>query len=381
MVKMGSVKTTRFKTLIVFLLFASLISCITFPVNAYVISDLWDDPDDSGFDVLDYYDGGIYLGQLHYEWWIRFLDGTGSYDYYAIHVKIDLDPAHWIVQGYTKFDLDSPWQMVCDYLPTISSGSYSYGTSASISSGGGSFSASQGYSAPDTEIDVSLDANWGGYVKWDYTMMTVEAKEDTHTFHFTAITRTGAGGPIDTTVKLYTKWCYWRILPPGWVSVPKTKTLSIYYDGTPGSGGGCPILSVWDGEEYVVEGLLDIHNPEAVDVINTHELLTTPYRTNQRLFLRLTEHNKTISHIDQIYLLGVTPNGHIVCLPLCSAQHSTLGQVRNALLYSDDSKIDLLGADHTEGTSEFVVLQFFYPRFMNFEGFLFVIEGYNPIVK
>jgi len=28
-------------------------------------------------------------------------------------------------------------------------------------------------------------------------------------------------------------------------------------------GGGCPILHVYDGSEYVYEGLLDIHNLKA----------------------------------------------------------------------------------------------------------------------
>ena len=68
-------------------------------------------------------------------------------------------------------------------------------------------------------------------------------------------------------------------------------------------------------------------------------------------------------------------------LQLKSAIHSGLGQVEWALKFSDDERVDILGADHNEGGSEFIDLEFNAPMHSNFIEFIFVIEGYNKVIK
>ena len=146
-------------------------------------------------------------------------------------------------------------------------------------------------------------------------------------------------------------------------------------------GRGCPILSVYDGIEYIEEGLLDIHNPEGIDVVTNHTLVTILGEVNHRYLLRLTEHNKTISHIDNVRLYGRLPNGILISLPLISAIHSALGQVRGTLRLSDDNRVDVLGGDHNEGNSEFIDLEFSALTNLNLIEFIFVIEGNNILIK
>jgi len=146
-------------------------------------------------------------------------------------------------------------------------------------------------------------------------------------------------------------------------------------------GPGCPILSVFDGTDYVVEGLLDIHNPEGIDVEAIQVLSTKPEAVNHRYLLRLTEFHKTISHIDQVKLFGRLHNGQLVPLRLTSAFHSSLGQVRNWLWFSDDRRVDVYGSDHIEGGSEFIDLKFIAPAHTNFVEFIFFIEGNNRLIK
>ncbi len=148
----------------------------------------------------------------------------------------------------------------------------------------------------------------------------------------------------------------------------------------PPSGGGCPILSVYDGNGYQTEGLLDIHNANGMDVIFRHTLVTMPTMTHHCYLLRLTEHPLTHSHIDQVRLYGRLANGRLIRLPLLSARHSEDGQVRRLLWLSDDKRIDLMGAVHTGGVSESIDLVFWAPN-REFIEFIFVIEGHNPIGK
>ena len=148
-----------------------------------------------------------------------------------------------------------------------------------------------------------------------------------------------------------------------------------------GGGGGCPILFVYDGEEYIDEGLLNIHNSDGIDVVANHTIITAPGVVNHRYLFRLIEHNKTISHIDQVQLKGRLPNGNLIPLYLHSAVHSSLGQVKWMLWYSDDNRVKVLGADHNEGNSEFIDLEFNAPTHTNFIEFIFFIEGHNKLVK
>ncbi|MFP3984965.1 MAG: hypothetical protein ACLFU9_03230 [Candidatus Bathyarchaeia archaeon] len=113
----------------------------------------------------------------------------------------------------------------------------------------------------------------------------------------------------------------------------------------PSGGGGCPILFVWNGSDYVKEGLLDIHNPEGVDVVYDHTLVALPERVDGAYLFRLVEHPQTISHIDQVKLYALFEDGSMVELPLIGAWHSEDGNVLPMLLFSDDWKVDLVGAE------------------------------------
>jgi len=151
---------------------------------------------------------------------------------------------------------------------------------------------------------------------------------------------------------------------------------------TQGTGGGCPFLYVWNGNDYVDEGLLDIHNAEGVDVTYEHVLITVPARVNGAYEFRLIEHPKTISHIDQVQLHAVLEDGTIEDLHLMSAQHSEYGNVLNLLLKSDDLRVQEIGADHNGGTSQSIDLKFTAVRpNAKAVAFVFTIEGYNMICK
>ena len=149
-----------------------------------------------------------------------------------------------------------------------------------------------------------------------------------------------------------------------------------------GGSGGCPILYVYDGSEYVEEGLLDIHNPEGVDVVYEHTLVTTPQCVDGAYLLRLTEHPKTHSYIDQVKLYAMLEDGTLKELPLIWAWHSEDGNVLPQLLHSVEWKADTLGADLNDGTSQSIDLKFaaLSPN-LEIAGFMFQIEGNNMLIK
>ena len=161
-----------------------------------------------------------------------------------------------------------------------------------------------------------------------------------------------------------------------------SSSLTVTITGDPISGGGCPFLYVYDGEEYFCEGLLDIHNPEGIDVIYGRTLVTTPQRENGAYLLRLTEHPQTHSYIDEVKLYAILEDGTMVELPLISARHSEYGNVLPQLLFSDEWKTDTLGANLNNGTSQSIDLKFaaLYPN-MNIASFVFQIEGNNIAYK
>ena len=142
------------------------------------------------------------------------------------------------------------------------------------------------------------------------------------------------------------------------------------------------MLYVWNGAEYVEEGLLDIHNPDGIDVVYEHTLVTTPQRENGAYLLRLTEHHQTHSYIDEVKLYAILEDGTMIQLPLIYAWHSEDGNVLPMLLHSDEWKADTLGADHNDGTSQSIDLKFaaLSPN-LEITGFMFQIEGNNRIVK
>ena len=161
----------------------------------------------------------------------------------------------------------------------------------------------------------------------------------------------------------------------GWSS---SLTVSI----SSGGGGGCPILYVYDGSEYVCEGLLDIHNPDGTDVTTDHTLVTTPKTVRSTYRLRLVEHPQTISHIDQVKLYAILPDETLIELLLVGAWHSEYRNVLPQLLSSDDWKTETLGADHNNGVSQSIELRFAaLPQKLNAIGFVFQIEGNNMYYK
>lgn len=159
-----------------------------------------------------------------------------------------------------------------------------------------------------------------------------------------------------------------------------SSSLTVYISSG-GGGGGCPILSVYDGTGYALEGLLDIHNPDGIDVVASHVLIHTPEPVEHRYLLRLTEHPQTYSHIDQVKLFAMLTNGTEVKLPLVSAIHSEDGNVKQELLLSDNVRAEMLGADHNNGTSQYIDLRFIASDELEIETFTFIIEGHNIVFK
>jgi hypothetical protein len=147
-------------------------------------------------------------------------------------------------------------------------------------------------------------------------------------------------------------------------------------------GGGCPYFYVYNGQQYVNEGLLNIHNADGIDVTTNQYLITTPKAVRGTYQLRLVEHPQTISDIDQVKLYAILEDKTLIELPLVWARHSENGNVLPQLLFSDDWKTTTLGADHNGGTSQSIDLKFLaLPQGFKVAGFLFVIEGNNMIVK
>ena len=159
---------------------------------------------------------------------------------------------------------------------------------------------------------------------------------------------------------------------------PYKFTISIYSP----SSGGCPILYVWNGEFYAYEGLLNIHNPDGVDVIYNHTLTNMPELVNGTYLFRLVEHPQTHSYIDQVKLYAILTDGGIIKLPLIYACHSEYGNVLPQLLLSDDWKTETLGANWNNGVSQSITLKFAaLPPNIKAKAFIFQIEGNNPIAK
>jgi hypothetical protein len=160
----------------------------------------------------------------------------------------------------------------------------------------------------------------------------------------------------------------------------------MYYFGvsvyTPGPPGGCPILYTYDGNGYVVEGLLNIHDSTGTDIIANRTLTTTPARVRGTYEFLLVEHPQTISQIDQVKLYAVLQDGKTIELPLVYAWHSEYRNVLPQLQVSDEWKTTELGANHNDGVSQTIELRFrALPPTSKIRAFIFQIEGNNWIVK
>jgi len=214
----------------------------------------------------------------------------------------------------------------------------------------------------------------------NYRLHKVQFKIDSGSWHIDYNAENGWSWNWDTNSYsdgIHTIYCRAYDARGNWAQTQKTVRVKNHGGG----GGGCPILSVYNGSEFIEEGLLDIHNLDGIDVVTTHELVTEPKFVNKRCFIRLTEHPITISHIDKVELYGRLSNGLLVPLALKSALHSSLGNMLPELKFSDDNRVDVLGAIHNNGTSEFIDIEFKSISNHIFSGFTFIIEGHNYIVK
>jgi len=155
--------------------------------------------------------------------------------------------------------------------------------------------------------------------------------------------------------------------------------VNIYW---PGGGGGCPILYVYNGADYICEGLLNIHNSEGVDVTYEHTLISMPHRVINTYLFKLIEHPQTHSYIDQVKLYAILNDKTVIQLPLIQAWHSEYGNVLPQLLFSDEWKTNTIGANLNNGTSQSITLKFLtsFPV-TKVIGFIFQIEGNNPYLK
>ncbi|MEM3700767.1 MAG: hypothetical protein QXL57_07905 [Candidatus Bathyarchaeia archaeon] len=173
------------------------------------------------------------------------------------------------------------------------------------------------------------------------------------------------------------------ILHTGYTIGGDSGKLVVYGDGNihisdyagGGGGVGCPLLYVFSCDEYFYEGLLNIHNPDGVDVIQDHTLIAISEPVNNAYLLRLVEHPLTHSYIDQVKLFAILEDGKVVKLPLISATHNRYGNVLLKLLFSDDVKTDT-------NANEAINLKFrALPPVYKVISFLFEIEGNNQARK
>jgi hypothetical protein len=162
------------------------------------------------------------------------------------------------------------------------------------------------------------------------------------------------------------------------VTMDSDHTLDAYFSvsGGGGSGGGepCPTLFVWDDNDYVDYGVIDIHNPSGEDVIRevavqTEDVGIINYKAKFRLREGWEGLNFSESVIDQVKLYAVGKNGNRYLCPLTSAMHNTLGKVLPQLLLSDDYRVQIL-------LLETIDLEFAVP-YKNVQGYTFTIEGCN----
>jgi outer membrane protein assembly factor BamB len=140
---------------------------------------------------------------------------------------------------------------------------------------------------------------------------------------------------------------------------------------------GCPFLYVYDGQEYINEGLLNIHSPTGSDISVNHTLNMQPMRVGDTYLFYLVESPVTVSHLDQVALYAVLEDGTTVKLSLTSAWHKDQGNVLPQLLGDDGWRTDLLGAEYTtDGKSQSIQLTFSaLAANIRIRAFIFYIDG------
>jgi len=162
---------------------------------------------------------------------------------------------------------------------------------------------------------------------------------------------------------------------PRTISVLDDMNITAFYNGT----YLCPTLYVWNGTQYLEDGVLDVRSPEGIDTVVNHALINAPMLTqNQKYRLKLIEstYNLSESFIDQVRFYVIDEDGVWHESNLASATHSTNGDVIATLLYSDDIRVYVLPQQE-------IVLEFTKTSVSEDEiaGYVFMIEGYNPKPK
>lgn len=141
--------------------------------------------------------------------------------------------------------------------------------------------------------------------------------------------------------------------------------------GDGGGGGGlCPTLFVWNGTDYIEEGILDIHAESDVKV--QREIQNSLALQNYVYKLQLRELDNFTSHIDQVKLYAIDNQGKRHLCPLTYAYQNELGQVTWRLFFDDEKRVDLT-------PTQTIDIKFLpsIPYSLTVY-FIFEINGYNP---
>jgi hypothetical protein len=134
--------------------------------------------------------------------------------------------------------------------------------------------------------------------------------------------------------------------------------------GAGGKGGGCPILKVWDGENFVEIEKLNIHAPEGQDVTVNSSFTMQSVDGKYEIILHEAAYLFWDgSHIDSVKLVDETGKE----CRLISAVHSEVGDVLQQLTESDDVRARTFPGEEIK---------------LTYDGcsgniFTFSIEGYN----
>lgn len=171
------------------------------------------------------------------------------------------------------------------------------------------------------------------------------------------------------------EWSYWLLDGekvygnPYVVTMDSDHTLEPYFSYHGSGGGGCPTLFVWNGTDYVEEGILNIHAES--DITVQQELQNTLALDDGVYKLQLRELDNHTSHIDQVRLYAVDDEGKWCLCPLTYAYHNELGKVKHTLRFDDDTRVDLK-------PTEIIDLKFGQPiPYSETEHFIFEVNGYN----
>lgn len=146
--------------------------------------------------------------------------------------------------------------------------------------------------------------------------------------------------------------------------------------------GGCPDLLVWNGANFVDEGVLPIHHvgDQESDIAYSCQLETIPETLgNNYYLLKLSEiaqgYNDSHSHIDYVSFQVLNAAGIPHESKLVIAWHSRFGNVLSELSSNDDFRTELCKGDE-------IILIFSLPyRPKNIIHYIFQIEGHNPFYK